>query len=259
MKLNLKVPQWHYSMLLDDDRVAIFKEAIERTVKEGDVVYDLGTGSGILAMIAAQKAKKVYAIELDPITVEYTKENIENNGFDNIEVIEGDARDYVFKEKADVVVAELLDTALITEPQVPVINSIIKKGLIKDSGKIIPEEVYNTVQLVEAKMGHIYYDEEVKSKSISQEVLYDTINFYKINNEKVSYCLKFEVFEDCDFLGIRLNTYTKLIDNIVSGSTPMLNPPLVIPLNKPVKKGMVEIKLSYRMGGDLESIKVNLI
>lgn len=259
MKLKLKVPQWHYSMLLDDDRIAIFKEAIERTVKEGDIVYDLGTGSGILAMIAAQKAKKVYAIELDPITVEYTKENIENNGFDNIEVIEGDARDYVFKKKADVVVAELLDTALITEPQVPVINSIIKKGLIKDSGKIIPEEVYNTAQLVEAKMGHIYYDEEVKSKPISQEVLYDTINFYKINNEKVSYRLKFEVLEDCDFLGIRLNTYTKLIDNIVSGGTPMLNPPLVIPLNKSVKKGMVEIKLSYRMGGDLESIKVDLI
>ena len=68
MKLKLSVPQWHYSMLLDRDRVAVFKEAIEKTVKPNDVVYDLGTGSGILAMIASRITKKVYAVELDPIT-----------------------------------------------------------------------------------------------------------------------------------------------------------------------------------------------
>lgn len=58
MKLRLKVPQWHYSLLTDYERLAIFKNAIERVVDEDDVVFDLGTGSGILAMIAAKKAKK---------------------------------------------------------------------------------------------------------------------------------------------------------------------------------------------------------
>ena len=33
MKLKLSVPQWHYSMLLDRDRVAVFKEAIENAIK----------------------------------------------------------------------------------------------------------------------------------------------------------------------------------------------------------------------------------
>jgi predicted RNA methylase len=262
MKLKLSVPQWHYSMLLDRDRVAVFKEAIEKTVKPNDVVYDLGTGSGILAMIASRITKKVYAVELDPITYEYAKENIKINNFENINLIEADASEYNFKEPADVIIAEMLDTALITEPQVPVLNSILKKGLLKEGGKIIPERAHNTAQIVIAKMGHIYYDEEVISESISEEIHYSTVDFYKINNEEVSYTLKFNLnIKNMDIenihLGVRLNTYTELNEKIIAGSTPMLNPPLIIPIENPIiKEGMLNIKLSYKMGGDLESIKV---
>ena len=39
----------------------------------------------------------------------------------------------------------------------------------------------------------------------------------------------------------------------------MLNPPLVIPINGELKAGTVKIKLSYIMGGDLESIDVQII
>jgi predicted RNA methylase len=262
MKLKLSVPQWHYSMLLDRDRVAVFKEAIEKTVKSNDVVYDLGTGSGILAMIASRITKKVYAVELDPITYEYAKENIKINNFENINLIEADASEYNFKEPADVIIAEMLDTALITEPQVPVLNSILKKGLLKEGGKIIPERAHNTAQIVIAKMGHIYYDEEVISEPISGEIHYSTVDFYKINNEEVSYTLKFNLnIKNMDIenihLGVRLNTYTELNEKIIAGSTPMLNPPLIIPIENPIiKEGILNIKLSYKMGGDLESIKV---
>jgi len=265
MKLKLSVPQWHYSMLLDRDRVAVFKEAIEKTVKTGDVVYDLGTGSGILAMIASRITKNVYAVELDPITYEYAKENIKINNFENINLVEADASEYDFKEPADVIIAEMLDTALITEPQVPVLNSILKKGLLKEGGKIIPERAHNTAQIVIAKMGHIYYDEEVISEPISEEIHYSTVDFYKINDEEVSYNLKFNINEDIKnieniSLGVRLNTYTELNEKIIAGSTPMLNPPLIIPIENPViKNGVLNIELSYKMGGDLESIKVKCL
>ncbi|HIP16527.1 MAG TPA: hypothetical protein EYG77_04920, partial [Methanothermococcus okinawensis] len=89
MMLKLNVPQWHYSMLQDRERLGIFKWAIEKSVKPGDIFYDVGTGSGILAMIAARIVRKVYAIELDPITYQYALENIRINGFKNIELIEG--------------------------------------------------------------------------------------------------------------------------------------------------------------------------
>lgn len=270
MKLRLSVPQWHHSMLLDKERLAIFKRAIEKTVKPRDVVYDVGTGSGILAMFAAKIAKKVYAIELDPITYQYAIENIKVNKFDNITLIEGDAIDYNIQDRVDVIIAEMLDTALITEPQIPVINSLIRKGVLKESGKIIPERVHNTAQIVVAKMNHIYYDEEITSKPLSNEVLYSTVDFYRINKEDVSHQLEFNIpniehiksiFEKCeyhsDLLGIRLNTYTELTEDSIAGSTPMLNPPLIIPINNPrIEDNILKVKLSYRMGGDLESIKV---
>lgn len=246
-------------MLLDDKRVSVFKEAVEKSVKPGDIVFDLGTGSGILAMIAARTAKQVYAVELDPITTEYTKENVKENNFKNIKVIEDDAAYYPFSEKADVVIAELLDTGLITEPQVPVLNSIIEKGLLKEGGIIIPEEVYNSAQIVISKMGHIYYDEEVTSEEVSNEIIYDTINFYQVNNENVEYLLEFDLKEDIKNPAVRLNTYTKLKNDLISGSSPMLNPPLVIPVTGELTAGTVKIKLSYIMGGDLESIDVQII
>ncbi|ACV24833.1 50S ribosomal protein L11 methyltransferase [Methanocaldococcus fervens] len=258
MKLKLKVPQWHYSLLTDYERLAIFKNAIESVVDKDDIVFDLGTGSGILAMIAARKAKKVYAIELDPFTYDYAKENVKINGFDNIEVIEGDASEYNFKEKADVVIAELLDTALITEPQVKVINSIIKRGFLKENARIIPAKTISTIQLVEARMNHIYYDEDVKSEEVSEEVIYEEVDFYKINPIEVSYKIELNVEKSCKNLGIKLRTYTILDDEHVAGQTPMLNPPLVIPLNKNADKGKVKINLSYKRGGDLESIKVKI-
>ena len=259
MILKLNVPQWHYSMLQDRERLGVFKWAIERGVKPGDVLYDVGTGSGILAMIAARIARKVYAIELDPITYQYALENIKINRFKNIELIEGDAREYVPEEEVDVVVMEMLDTALITEPQVPVMNAILKKGILKEGGRVIPQRVYNTAQVVIAKMNHIYYDEEVISEPLSQEMLYSTVDFHRINREEVSYYLEFKIPPEVkeERLGIRLNTYTQLTEDTVAGSTPMLNPPLIIPIENPrIEDNILRVKLSYKMGGDLESIKV---
>ena len=260
MILKLNVPQWHYSMLQDRERLGVFKWAIERSVKPEDILYDVGTGSGILAMIAARIVRKVYAIELDPITYQYALENIRINGFKNIVLIEGDAREYIPEDEVDVVVMEMLDTALITEPQVPVMNAILKKGILKEGGRVIPRRVYNTAQVVLAKMDHIYYDEDVKSPPLSKEVLYSTVDLDRVNREEVSYYLEFKISSDKvkeSKIGIRLNTYTQLTEDTVAGSTPMLNPPLVIPLEDPrIEDNILKVKLSYRMGGDLESIRV---
>src|SRR5215470_20289620 len=61
-------PAAQIRMLEDRIRTSRFIQAIRRTVQPGDVVVDLGTGSGILALAAAQAgAKRVYAIEVQPI------------------------------------------------------------------------------------------------------------------------------------------------------------------------------------------------
>lgn len=52
-------------MLIDDERTLGFERAIMAVVRSGDRVVDVGTGSGILAMIAARRgAGEVYALEV---------------------------------------------------------------------------------------------------------------------------------------------------------------------------------------------------
>lgn len=50
------------------------------TVEEDDVVLDVGTGCGILAVLAAEKAKHVVAVDVNPHTIECASKNAELNG-----------------------------------------------------------------------------------------------------------------------------------------------------------------------------------
>ena len=60
-------------------------------VNEGDTVLDLGTGSGIQAIFAAEKASKVIATDIDPVSVANAQYNINaHNMTDKIEVRQGD-------------------------------------------------------------------------------------------------------------------------------------------------------------------------
>jgi len=51
------------------------------TVREGDAVLDMGTGCGILGIIAAKKAAKVIAVDINPYAVRCAKENAETISF----------------------------------------------------------------------------------------------------------------------------------------------------------------------------------
>src|SRR5438045_3501304 len=83
----------HAYMVLDRERVSRFATAIESIVTPRDVVADVGSGSGVLSLLAARAgARKVYAIERSVIA-ELITEHARSNGFDSvIEVIRDDVR-----------------------------------------------------------------------------------------------------------------------------------------------------------------------
>lgn len=55
----------------------LFAENIN--VKRGDIVLDMGTGCGILGIIAAEKASKVIAVDINPHAIRCAKENARQN------------------------------------------------------------------------------------------------------------------------------------------------------------------------------------
>ncbi|MGE7879523.1 50S ribosomal protein L11 methyltransferase [Peribacillus muralis] len=84
-------------------------QALERTVKPGDLVVDVGTGSGVLSIAAALlEAKRIQSLDLDEVAVQSAKQNVKLNSVqDRVSVSQGNLLDGV-DEQADVVVANIL-------------------------------------------------------------------------------------------------------------------------------------------------------
>ncbi|WP_449442884.1 50S ribosomal protein L11 methyltransferase [Ureibacillus acetophenoni] len=84
-------------------------QALEKVVKKGDTVVDVGTGSGVLAIGAALLgARKVHALDLDEVAVKSALENVELNKVDHIiDVFHGNLLDSIH-EPSDIVVGNLL-------------------------------------------------------------------------------------------------------------------------------------------------------
>ena len=74
-------------MINDTGRNIAYKAAIER-VAPGSVMCDIGTGTGLLSILAAKAgAKKVYSIEMDPGRAKFARDMISKLGITNIQVI----------------------------------------------------------------------------------------------------------------------------------------------------------------------------
>jgi release factor glutamine methyltransferase len=66
-------------------------EAVLAEAREDDRVLDMGTGSGVNAILAASRAAEVLAVDINPLAVETARRNAERNGVaDRIEVRHSD-------------------------------------------------------------------------------------------------------------------------------------------------------------------------
>jgi ribosomal protein L11 methyltransferase len=88
---------------------AMCLRALEESVRPGDGVLDVGTGSGILAVAAAKLgARRVLALDIDPQAVKAARENAAANAVaDVVEVREGTLSDGVSGERFDLIVANI--------------------------------------------------------------------------------------------------------------------------------------------------------
>lgn len=105
-------------------------QALERYVKEESTVFDVGCGSGILAIAAAKLgAKLAIGVDLDPVAVESSIENVGYNNLNNIEILHGNLVE-VIDSKAEIVVANILAEIIC------ILTDDIKR-VLKDNGIFI--------------------------------------------------------------------------------------------------------------------------
>lgn len=169
----LIVPSWEepketegYSMMLTIDPGTAFGtgmhettqlciKAIKKYIKPGFEVLDVGTGSGILSIVALKlDAKSALATDLDPCAIEAFAENMERNGLADAdkELIIGNiiddvsVQDQCGYEKYDMVCANILAEVLI--PLTPVVINTMKKGavyitsgIIEDKADLVAEKI----------------------------------------------------------------------------------------------------------------------
>ncbi|HEV2785566.1 MAG TPA: 50S ribosomal protein L11 methyltransferase [Solirubrobacteraceae bacterium] len=106
---RLATLQYHASLVGDAERVDRLREAIHEVVRPGDVVVDLGTGSGLLAYFACQAgAARVFAIEEGTIINLARELALLNRFTDRIEFFEARSYDVELPERADVLITETL-------------------------------------------------------------------------------------------------------------------------------------------------------
>lgn len=127
----------HEEMLSDGVRVGAYHRGIQRNVRPGDVVLDLGTGTGLLAFMASRAgAKKVYAVEHSDF-IEVAREIAAHNGFTNIEFVRANSREFVPPEPIDVVVHEQMGDELFSENMLENLLDL-RRRVLSPSGRILP-------------------------------------------------------------------------------------------------------------------------
>src|SRR5687768_2705158 len=99
----------HREYLSDPIRVQAYERAIAATVRRGDVVVDLGAGTGILGLLACRAgASRVYAIEADGM-IEVARALARANGFaDRIMFLMQHSSEVTLPEQVDVVAGDLI-------------------------------------------------------------------------------------------------------------------------------------------------------
>ena len=125
-------------MIRDSVRLAAYARAVELAVKPGSVVLDIGTGTGVLALLAARSgAHKVVAVEPSEL-IDVARQTAKANGVaDTIEFVQGLSTTLERDEPADVIVSDLRGVLPLYSTALPSIVDA-RRRLLAPGGTLIP-------------------------------------------------------------------------------------------------------------------------
>ncbi len=268
-----------YMCLKDERRTLAFRAAIGRVVRGDDIVLDVGAGTGILSLFAASAgARRVYAVEIEHSLAEALRTTIALNHLTEVvTVVEGDVRDADLPAGIDVVIAEIIDTGLLDELQVPALNSLRDRGVVNRHTQLIPSRYETTAQLVSAD--NRYYGYEIAAPKHEWPFYAGAgdgwaptsiVPVSDARRDRLPRLLawtdrrarrryeSFTVEPGKRANALRISGSTTLCEGITLGATNALNGDKVIRLDQDLR-GEVWLELAYRMGAGLDTLTVERV
>lgn len=155
------VNDFHYAMMNDHPRNAFYRECLSRAIVPGEsVVLEIGTGSGLLSMIAAKLgARRVVAVEASASLALLARRNLCVNGLsERVEIINKLSTDVTRQEvlnasggrQPDVVVSELFGTLLLGESALEYLLDA-RNRLVSPNARIVPPRGVQYAVVVECE------------------------------------------------------------------------------------------------------------
>jgi protein arginine N-methyltransferase 7 len=150
--LQASVPHWHIPMMNDSARNGAYAAALAQMIRPGMRVFEIGTGAGLLAMMAIRAgADHVVTCEANQLIADVARQVIRDNGLtDKVTIIPKLSSTLTADEiggACDLLIAEIFDSSLVGECALPSIKHA-KQNLLRANGLVCPARGWLKAQLV---------------------------------------------------------------------------------------------------------------
>ncbi len=267
---------YHFQMLSDPDRMNAFKTAIDQVVKPGYKVAELGCGTGIMSYLAAKRGAQVWSVEYNPELVNVSRKFIHDNDMsDQVKIVHGDATKWLPPEPVDLVICEMLHSALLREKQVEVIEAFRKAHFDQFGSipKFMPNATLIAVQPVNQRYDFYGYYAPVPffqsayhttqdCQALGDPAVYKIVDYHNACEESYKSKVSIVINQDCELNALRFITKSLMSMNFNTGETvDWHNQHLVLPLPRTysVKEGQtINLSFTYRPGDSIEVLQNSL-
>jgi predicted RNA methylase len=237
---------YHLEMISDKSRTEAITTALQQALLDPDAVFcELGCGTGLFTIQAAQYCRKAYAIEIDPEMVKVAQANFAACRYrDRITLIAGDALkvDLPHGVKADVILCEMMSIWCIDEPQVPTVNRA-RRDFLKPGGVLLPQRIVNLVELgwFNFRPNNLAMETPIPLFTgirapavMSERRVCKVLDFAGLVDQDLSVGLDLEAVASGTVNCAVLTSIVQLGPRVVFSGSDSLMPPTVVPLKEPV-------------------------
>jgi predicted RNA methylase len=136
------IHSWHYDMLVNQERSQFYSDLIRDNCRD-KVVFEIGTGSGLLAVLAVKHgAARVICCEENPMLAMAARQLFKRLKLeDRIELIAKNSKDIVTADlpPVDIILHELFGSDPFSEEMLPTLADA--RRFLKPDGYFLPEKV----------------------------------------------------------------------------------------------------------------------